>query len=260
MTNITFDSLFAIMLAEFPVITNATCFDDDVAWAAQYFDPDNEWCVFLQPFSHSVMVAADREGLNKVEFYHITEVNREYIRERFEEELRYGMTHPDIGYTARDIELVNEYLRTGSASPSHDAAHKKRARAEGPSAETIAAMEAEQLALQARGYVPDKVRSGNELADLLLHLSITPSQAETEFTAIVDTPAVEHKENGSVWERDHTAQSGYIWKAWLEREDWEKHRDPWGVTADGEIDEFEGIGGLEEIEGLGETEEHKVGD
>lgn len=245
LTRITFESLFDIMLAELPVITNTTCDNDYNDWCAQYYDPGNEWCVFLEVFGHSILVAAQRQGIDKGISYHITEVNREYIRTRMEEELHDGLTDSRLQYTTRDSELVGEYLRLGYATPSHDATSKKRGW--GPRPEVVAEEEKEQQALRDRGYVPDKPMFPDELADLLDRvLRVTPSQAESEFASVPDTQVMEHKENGSIWKRNYSRQDGYIWKVWLERTDWEMHRDPWSITADGKAEELEG---LEELEG-----------
>lgn len=124
MTTITFDNLFDIMLAELPVITNATCLEDVFAWTSRHHDDERR--VFLERLGHSVLVVAQKEGRDKVESHHITDVNRTRVRARFEEELDYGLTHLAIGYTERDIELVNEYLRTGYATTTKDAASKKK--------------------------------------------------------------------------------------------------------------------------------------
>lgn len=233
-TGITFEGLFALMEQELPVLNNDTRCTAEYEWISQYRDDDRR--VFLETLCNAVAIVAHREGRTQGD-YKIADLERTHIHFRFENCLGNNMDEP--GYTTRDIELIREYWRTKSATPIHDVAHKQQALI--PSAEIIRAREEARKSLLDNMYEDEKYRPVDEFVNLIGYLSITPSLAKEEFTEIAGTQAVEHKEKGTVWERDHSIDKGYIWKAWLEREDWEKHRAPWRVNAEGKAEAFEGM-------------------
>lgn len=116
-----FDTLFALMEQELPVITVDTHYEDTFAWESRYHDDDRQ--VFLERLAHAVMVIAQEDGHEHKGSYHITDLDRARVRAAFEESLAYGLAEPEIGYTDRDKELVSEYFRMNAApleSKSHE--------------------------------------------------------------------------------------------------------------------------------------------
>lgn len=108
MSEVNFDSLLGIMATDLPVIRTATDDTDMFDWTSRYHDDDR--CVFLERLGHAVQIAAHEEGRHKETSYVLTDLSRERIREYFEDQLRYGLAQSEVGYTERDIKLVEKYL------------------------------------------------------------------------------------------------------------------------------------------------------
>ena len=63
----------------------------------------------------------------------------------------------------------------------------------------------------------------------------TPSTNREAFRNIKNSPALEHKGNGSVWEKDITRHGGAQYKHWKNRKDWENRVKPSSVWPNGDV-------------------------
>lgn len=64
---------------------------------------------------------------------------------------------------------------------------------------------------------------------------VTPTHQYELFIEVKHSPALKHKENGSIWEPDITQHGGSTWKRWNNKRDWEKRRTPQSIMPNGKI-------------------------